>query len=118
MTVFCGLEIKTLATTDSFLYVLEQTHRVLLFALSLIDLLNTVCWMYTLQQNLIFAPCIFTIPLLFQLKVGQQYEVVVTTVNGIYRLRFGDIIEVVGHFNSVPKYILKGRSVPVTVYNL
>ena len=40
-----------------------------------------------------------------------MYEIVCTTVNGLHRLRLGDVIKVTGYFNSVPKYILVDRYV-------
>ena len=44
-----------------------------------------------------------------QLKVGGVYEVVVTNFDGLYRNRFGDVIEVVGYTGNTPKYKLLYR---------
>lgn len=40
---------------------------------------------------------------LTDVKVGQEYEIVLTTVGGLYRYRLGDIVKVTGFFNSTPK---------------
>ena len=40
----------------------------------------------------------------FQLQVGQLYEVVVTNADGLYRNRFGDVVQIVGYWGKVPKY--------------
>ncbi|CAM6124902.1 unnamed protein product [Calypogeia fissa] len=37
---------------------------------------------------------------LVSLEVGQQYEILVTTISGYCRLRMGDILEVVGKYNN------------------
>jgi hypothetical protein len=49
--------------------------------------------------------------LLDQLEVGNQYYVIVTTVNGLYRYFMNDIIEVTGHFNQCPtiRFLQKGK---------
>ncbi|CAM6130022.1 unnamed protein product [Calypogeia fissa] len=41
---------------------------------------------------------------LTSLKEGQEYEVLVTTVSGLYRYRMGDILKVVGFYNSAPTF--------------
>ncbi|CAM6122709.1 unnamed protein product [Calypogeia fissa] len=41
---------------------------------------------------------------LVNLEVGQQYEIVVTTISGYCRLRMGDILEVVGKYNNSPLF--------------
>lgn len=38
-----------------------------------------------------------------EVKVGQQYEVVLTTFAGLYRYRLGDVVKVTGFYNSSPQ---------------
>ncbi|KAK8482828.1 hypothetical protein V6N13_085561 [Hibiscus sabdariffa] len=40
---------------------------------------------------------------LSQVKVGQEYEIVLTTFTGLYRYRLGDVVEVSGFHNGTPK---------------
>ncbi|XP_027347018.1 indole-3-acetic acid-amido synthetase GH3.10-like isoform X2 [Abrus precatorius] len=40
---------------------------------------------------------------LSQIKVGQEYEIVLTTCTGLYRCRLGDVVEVAGFHNGTPK---------------
>ncbi|CAK9314790.1 unnamed protein product [Citrullus colocynthis] len=40
---------------------------------------------------------------LSQVKIGQQYELVLTTFTGLYRYRLGDVVEVAGFHNKTPK---------------
>ncbi|KAE8688107.1 hypothetical protein F3Y22_tig00111000pilonHSYRG00081 [Hibiscus syriacus] len=40
---------------------------------------------------------------LSQVKLGQEYEIVLTTVSGLYRYRLGDVVEVAGFHNGTPK---------------
>ncbi|KAH6827132.1 Auxin-responsive GH3 family protein [Perilla frutescens var. hirtella] len=40
---------------------------------------------------------------LSQLKIGQQYEIVLTTFTGLYRYRLGDVVEVAGFHRNTPK---------------
>ncbi|XP_022748902.1 indole-3-acetic acid-amido synthetase GH3.10-like [Durio zibethinus] len=40
---------------------------------------------------------------LSQVKVGQEYEIVLTTFTGLYRCRLGDVVEVAGFHNGTPK---------------
>lgn len=40
---------------------------------------------------------------LSQVKVGQEYEVVLTTFTGLYRYRLGDVVEVAGFHKGTPK---------------
>lgn len=40
---------------------------------------------------------------LTEVKVGQQYEVVLTTFAGLYRYRLGDVVKVMGFYNSSPQ---------------
>lgn len=44
----------------------------------------------------------FPVPL-SQVKVGQQYEIVLTTFTGLYRYRLGDVVEVAGFHKRTPK---------------
>ena len=37
-----------------------------------------------------------------QVEVGKSYEVIITTVSGLYRYRLGDVVKVVGFFNNTP----------------
>ncbi|KAL3500623.1 hypothetical protein ACH5RR_039716 [Cinchona calisaya] len=41
---------------------------------------------------------------LANVKVGQQYELVVTTFSGLYRYRMGDILMVTGFHNNTPEF--------------
>ena len=47
----------------------------------------------------------------WELEVGKQYEVVLTTEDGLWRYRLGDAIEVVGFHpnNGFPVFVLSGR---------
>ncbi|MDS0526417.1 GH3 auxin-responsive promoter family protein [Clostridium sp. SHJSY1] len=38
-----------------------------------------------------------------ELKLGEKYEVVVTSYNGLYRYRIGDVVKVVGFYNNSPE---------------
>ncbi|KAJ8618163.1 hypothetical protein MRB53_014349 [Persea americana] len=40
---------------------------------------------------------------LAQVKVGQEYEVVLTTFTGLYRCRLGDVVQVSGFYGETPK---------------
>ncbi|KAL5581934.1 hypothetical protein UlMin_014376 [Ulmus minor] len=40
---------------------------------------------------------------LSQVKVGQEYEIILTTFTGLYRNRLGDVVEVAGFHNGTPK---------------
>ncbi|XP_027342775.1 indole-3-acetic acid-amido synthetase GH3.10-like [Abrus precatorius] len=40
---------------------------------------------------------------LSQVKVGQEYEILLTTFTGLYRCRLGDVVEVAGFHNGTPK---------------
>lgn len=39
---------------------------------------------------------------LMSLSVGERYEIVVTTLAGLYRYRLGDIVQCVGYYNRTP----------------
>ncbi|KAL6502476.1 hypothetical protein OROHE_024481 [Orobanche hederae] len=41
---------------------------------------------------------------LVDVKMGNEYEVVITTIAGLYRYRLGDIVRVVGYYNSAPQF--------------
>lgn len=38
-----------------------------------------------------------------ELKIGETYEIVITTFAGLYRYRLGDVVKVVGFYNSSPE---------------
>ncbi|KAL8201537.1 hypothetical protein R6Q57_012876 [Mikania cordata] len=40
---------------------------------------------------------------LSKVKIGQQYEIVLTTFTGLYRYRLGDVVEVAGFYEGAPK---------------
>ncbi|XP_059312761.1 indole-3-acetic acid-amido synthetase GH3.10-like isoform X2 [Lycium ferocissimum] len=40
---------------------------------------------------------------LAQVKIGQQYEIVLTTFTGLYRYRLGDVVEVASFYKKTPK---------------
>lgn len=40
---------------------------------------------------------------LTEVKVGQEYEIVLTTYGGLYRYRLGDVVRVTGFYNSSPQ---------------
>ena len=52
-------------------------------------MLDIACWM-----NAVFC----------QVEVGKQYEIVVSNPYGLYRNRFGDVVEIVGFYKTLPKY--------------
>ncbi|MFQ6635460.1 hypothetical protein Gotur_010938 [Gossypium turneri] len=41
---------------------------------------------------------------LVNVKLGQYYEVVVTTLTGLYRYRIGDVLKVTGFYNKSPQF--------------
>lgn len=41
--------------------------------------------------------------LINEIQINENYEIVLTTVNGLYRYRLGDIVKVTGFYNSTPK---------------
>ncbi|KAK8972983.1 hypothetical protein V6N11_028572 [Hibiscus sabdariffa] len=53
---------------------------------------------------------------LTEVKVGEEYEVIVTSVAGLYRYRLGDIVKVMGFHNSTPelKFVCR-RNLMLTV---
>ncbi|OVA14439.1 GH3 auxin-responsive promoter [Macleaya cordata] len=46
---------------------------------------------------------------LIDVKLGQDYELVVTTYAGLYRYRVGDVLRVTGFKNNAPQFKFKGR---------
>lgn len=47
--------------------------------------------------------------LMHQLKLGEEYEVVVTNPSGLYRYRLGDVVKVSEFFNEIPMVEFKYR---------
>lgn len=47
--------------------------------------------------------------LVFNVKVGKQYEVVITTAGGLYRYKTGDIVYVIDKKNHIPIIKFLGR---------
>jgi len=45
----------------------------------------------------------------WELQKGGQYEVVITTSGGLYRYRLNDVVEVTGHFHSIPTLRFIGK---------
>ncbi|XP_058077880.1 probable indole-3-acetic acid-amido synthetase GH3.6 [Magnolia sinica] len=47
-------------------------------------------------------------------EVGKMYEVVTTTYRGLYRYRLGDIVKVIGFYNSSPEveYVMRAPKAP------
>nr|XP_016461587.1 PREDICTED: indole-3-acetic acid-amido synthetase GH3.6-like [Nicotiana tabacum] len=41
---------------------------------------------------------------LADVKIGQEYELVVTTYSGLYRYRVGDVLQVAGYKNNAPRF--------------
>ncbi|KAH0751439.1 hypothetical protein KY285_004587 [Solanum tuberosum] len=41
---------------------------------------------------------------LVDVKIGQEYELVVTTYSGLYRYRVGDVLRVAGYKNNAPQF--------------
>ncbi|KAH6834323.1 Auxin-responsive GH3 family protein [Perilla frutescens var. hirtella] len=53
---------------------------------------------------------------LVEVKVGEEYELVVTTYTGLYRYRVGDIVRVTGFHNSAPRFhFVKRRNVMLSI---
>ncbi|KAJ8556236.1 hypothetical protein K7X08_022994 [Anisodus acutangulus] len=52
------------------------------------------------------SECPFGINLnpLFDVKIGQEYKVIVTTYAGLYRYRVGDVLRVSGYRNKAPQF--------------
>ncbi|MED6160714.1 Jasmonoyl--L-amino acid synthetase jar6 [Stylosanthes scabra] len=47
---------------------------------------------------------------LTQVKIGEEYEIVITTPAGLYRYRLGDVVKVMGFYNSTPQLKFIRRS--------
>ncbi|KAI8023232.1 Jasmonoyl--L-amino acid synthetase JAR4 [Camellia lanceoleosa] len=47
---------------------------------------------------------------LTEVKVGEEYEIILTTFAGLYRYRLGDVVKVVGFHNSTPELLFICRS--------
>ncbi|MCO5604007.1 hypothetical protein L7F22_058164 [Adiantum nelumboides] len=47
---------------------------------------------------------------LTELEVGKEYELIVTTVAGLYRYRLGDVITVTGYYHALPQFRFARRS--------
>ncbi|CAN6444312.1 unnamed protein product [Victoria cruziana] len=53
---------------------------------------------------------------LAEVKVGEEYEVVVTNFAGLYRYRLGDVVKIKGFYNSIPQLqFICRRSLLLTV---
>ncbi|KAL2649388.1 hypothetical protein R1flu_017516 [Riccia fluitans] len=53
---------------------------------------------------------------LVSVKEGEEYEILVTTVSGLYRSRVGDVLKVVGFYNATPKFqIVRRKSTVLSV---
>ncbi|KAK9690848.1 hypothetical protein RND81_09G158100 [Saponaria officinalis] len=99
----------------------------LIYASSECDLgynLNPICdpyhISYTLMPNLVyfefiplnvdtFGPNVETVDLA-NVVVGQEYELVVTTYNGLFRYRLGDVLCATGFYNSTPQFKIMRRT--------
>ncbi|KAL1207053.1 Indole-3-acetic acid-amido synthetase GH3.15 [Cardamine amara subsp. amara] len=46
---------------------------------------------------------------LVDVKIGRDYEPVVTTFSGLYRYRLGDVLRVTGFYNNAPQFRFVGR---------
>ncbi|CAN8256476.1 unnamed protein product [Cochlearia groenlandica] len=46
---------------------------------------------------------------LVDVKIGHDYELVVTTFSGLYRYRVGDVLRVAGFYNNAPQFYFVGR---------
>lgn len=55
---------------------------------------------------------------LSQVKIGQEYEIVLTTFTGLYRYRLGDVVEVAGFHNGTPKLNFMCRRKLVLTINI
>lgn len=55
---------------------------------------------------------------LSQVKVGQEYEVVLTTFTGLYRYRLGDVVQVSGFYKGTPKLIFICRRKLILTINI
>lgn len=44
-----------------------------------------------------------------ELLINKNYEIVVTSFNGLYRYRLGDVVKIIGYYNKSPKLIFMYR---------
>ncbi|XP_057782921.1 probable indole-3-acetic acid-amido synthetase GH3.1 [Salvia miltiorrhiza] len=87
--------------------------------------LNPICnpseISYTIMPNMAYLEFLPYLPNsdpvdLADVKIGQEYELVVTTYAGLYRYRTGDIIRVTGFHNSAPQFrFVKRRNAVLSV---
>ncbi|KAG6582659.1 Jasmonoyl--L-amino acid synthetase JAR4, partial [Cucurbita argyrosperma subsp. sororia] len=51
---------------------------------------------------------------LTEVKIGEEYEIVVTNVAGLYRYRLGDVVKVMGFHNATPelKFVCRSNILP------
>ncbi|KAL2613964.1 hypothetical protein R1flu_025656 [Riccia fluitans] len=55
---------------------------------------------------------------LTQLEIGQEYEILITTVSGLYRYSIGDILKVVGFYNATPSFqVVRRKKTLISVSN-
>ncbi|XP_020598871.1 jasmonic acid-amido synthetase JAR1-like [Phalaenopsis equestris] len=53
---------------------------------------------------------------LTEVKVGEEYEIIITTFAGLYRYRLGDVVRVAGFHNSTPKLqFIRRKSLILTI---
>ncbi|KAI9109874.1 hypothetical protein K1719_018915 [Acacia pycnantha] len=63
--------------------------------------------------------CVDPQPLgLTEVKVGEEYEIVITTPAGLYRYRLGDVVKVMGFHNSTPELKFVRRSSLLLTINI
>ncbi|KAE9605721.1 hypothetical protein Lal_00025162 [Lupinus albus] len=55
---------------------------------------------------------------LTEVKVGEEYELVMTTPAGLYRYKLGDVVKVAGFYNSIPKIKFIRRSSLLLTINI
>lgn len=55
---------------------------------------------------------------LSKVKIGQQYEVILTTFTGLYRYRLGDVVEVSGFHHATPKLTFVCRRKLILTVNI
>ncbi|KAF8109406.1 hypothetical protein N665_0096s0019 [Sinapis alba] len=46
---------------------------------------------------------------LADVKIGHDYELIITTFSGLYRYRLGDVLRVTGFYNNAPQFYFVGR---------
>ncbi|CAH2072857.1 unnamed protein product [Thlaspi arvense] len=46
---------------------------------------------------------------LVDVKIGHDYELIITTFSGLYRYRLGDVLRVTGFYNNAPQFYFVGR---------